>query len=439
MVRFPLPREGFSVEKRFLGFAPVIGVILFLATLSLTAQAVGGGSFSTPLVMGFPSGDDWEPAVASDGQGHVYVLITHFGGVPNCGGCADPSILVQVSGDGGATFGPASPLIESSDSQYDPQVKVNESGAVFVSYLLGKDTVVQRSVDHGASWSAPVVANVGIRQGPTDKDGLAVRGSDVYVGFDVAQRFFVAASHDGGQTFAVAQTNTNTMGWPLNGAAAVGADGTVYMVWELIHQSGNALGLQDVLVTKSSNHGLSWTMSFVDQGLPPGPACPETCGWDFLGSGSSIAVDAGGTVYVLYNAPSYYRGPPLVWFRSSPDGENWSRSQRMSVSADATPSFHVFPTIDAGAAGDVRIAWMDNRTGAYNVWYRNSTDGGQNWLDETMVTQFRSGSSYVTQLGFAFPYGDYFVLALDPNRVVHVAWGEGPNYSGPGNVLYAHN
>src|SRR5438132_7677442 len=211
---------GFSMRNQFLLFASV-GVIVSLAAVSLTAQAAGGGSFGTPLVMGFPSGDDWEPAVASDGLGHVYVLITHFGGVPGCAGCADPTILVQVSADGGATFAAPMPLVVSADSQYDPQVKINESGAVFVSYLLGKDTVVQRSVDHGATWSVPVVANVGVRQRPTDKDGLAVQGSDVYVGFDVAQRFFVASSHDGGQTFTVAQINGNTLGWPLNGAAAI--------------------------------------------------------------------------------------------------------------------------------------------------------------------------------------------------------------------------
>ena len=340
------------MQKRFLLFASV-GVIVSLAALSLTAQAAGGGSFATPLVMGFPSGDDWEPAVASDGLGHVYVLSTHFGGVPGCAGCADPTILVQVSADGGATFAAPMPLVVSPDSQYDPQVKINESGAVFVSYLLGKDTVVQRSVDHGASWSAPVVANVGIRQGPTDKDGLAVQGSDVYVGFDVAQRFFVASSHDAGQTFTVAQVNGNTLGWPLNGAAAIAPDGTVYMVWELIHQSGNALGLQDVIVTRSTDKGLTWTMTFADQGLPPGPACAESCGWDFLGTGSQIAVDRGGSVYVLYNAPATDRGPPLVWFRSSSDGgAQWST--RTPVSTDATPSFHVFPTIDAGVAGDIQ-------------------------------------------------------------------------------------
>ena len=45
----------------------------------------------------------------------------------------------------------------------------------------------------------------------------------------------------------------------------------------------------------------------------------------------------------------------------------------------------------------------------------------------------------MTADGFAFPYGDYYILDLDPRGVVHMAWGEGPDYIGPGNVLYAHN
>src|SRR2546427_12553222 len=128
IAKFPFPRRGFSMQKRSLLFVSV-GVIVSLATLSLTAQAAGGGSFATPLVMGFPSGDDWEPAVASDGPGHAYLLITPFGGVPGCGGCPQASILVQVSGDGGATFAAPLPPAGSADSQHAPHAKTNHSGS----------------------------------------------------------------------------------------------------------------------------------------------------------------------------------------------------------------------------------------------------------------------------------------------------------------------
>src|SRR5207247_6405034 len=105
--------------------------------------------------------------------------------------------------------------------------------------------------------------------------------------------------------------------------------------------------------------------------------------------------------------------------------------------SERTSAFHVSPVVDAGDACDVWFAWMDNRTGAYNVWYRSSSDGGQTWSAEVKVSGFRSGYSYVTAQGFAFPYGDYITVALDSKGHVHIVWGEGTNYGGPGNVLYA--
>ncbi len=435
--RLPWTWSGIIGEGRFrrsLGAGLVIATAFIVITSSVAAAAF---AFGTPTRMGYPAGDDWEPAVASDGFGNVYVLLTHFGGVPGCGACGNPSMLVQVSHDGGSSFTAPVPLTVNGNAQYDPQVKINAQGYVFVSYLLGKDTVLQRSTDHGLTWTNPTVVNVGIKQGATDKDGLAVDGANIYVGFDVAQRFFVAASHDYGNTFTVAAMNSNTLGWPLNGGAAIGPDSSVYMIWELVHKSGQAQGPQDVAVTVSHDHGATWSLSYVDQGLPPGPSC-NLCGWDFMGTGSAVAVDGGGRVYAIYNAPTYANGAPYVWFRSSTDG-GMTWSPRTLVSTAVPGSWHAFPAVAAGAAGDVRIDWMDNRTGAYNVWYRSSTNGGASWSSDVQISQFLAGYSWITSAGFAFPYGDYTTINLDPSGHVFLAWGEGPSYIGPGNTFAAHN
>jgi hypothetical protein len=417
-----------------------LGAAAVVVTVLMGTASAASVPFSTPLVMGYPpAGDDWEPAVASDGHGNVYFVSTHLSGVPGCAGCSIDSVVVQVSHDGGKSFSAPKPLTVNPAVQFDPNVKINSAGEVFVSYLLGKDTVVQHSTDHGAHWSAPVPVDVGIKQSAQmDKPDMAVRGHNVYVAFNIAQRFYVATSHDGGATFTPVQINSKTIGWTLNGGIVVSSTGAIFASWETVHESGNFQGLQDVIVTRSTDGGATWTIFPVDSNLPPGPACgyPQTCGWDFLGTGSAIAVDSAGTLYVDYNAPLSENGAPHIWLKTSTDqGTTWS--SRLQLSTDAGNSWHVFGGIAAGGSGDVRVAWMDNRTGAYNVWYRSSTDGGHTWSAEVKVSQFREGYSYVTTQGFAFPYGDYITLALDPTGHVQLAWGEGPNWVGPGNTLYS--
>lgn len=108
------------------------------------------------------------------------------------------------------------------------------------------------------------------------------------------------------------------------------------------------------------------------------------------------------------------------------------------MNTDHGSAYHVFPAIVAGAAGEVHLAWMDNRTGNWNVWYRSSGDGGRTWSSETQASQYDSAYTYSRHDGFASPYGDYFGIALDGSDHTHIVWGEGPNYVGPGNTFYSH-
>ena len=96
-----------------------------------------------------------------------------------------------------------------------------------------------------------------------------------------------------------------------------------------------------------------------------------------------------------------------------------------------------FPAIIAGAAGDVRIAWMDQRnTPHWNVYYRTSKDGGNTWSAETTLSTNVAGYSYIFADGFRFPFGDYFDLTIDYLGRTQACWGEGYDYLTPGNVWY---
>src|SRR5439155_739695 len=289
VLRVEKESERLCVEARSRGMRVLMGrialglgaltVVFVLAAFSVLGAAAGRINFTTPSVMGYPpGGDDWEPAVASDGQGNVYYVTTHLSGVPGCPACSVDTMVIQVSHDGGRTLTAPAALTIQSAVQFGAQEKSNSARVVFVSY-----------------------------QDATDK-------------------------------------------------------------------------------------GVSWTVSYVDISLPPAPSSPTTCGWNYLGTGASISADRSGHLYVPYNAPITDHGPPFIWYKTSANG-GMTWSSRTMLNVDGTGAFHVFPGVEAGDAGDVRVAWMDNRTGAYNVWYRSSSDGGQTWSAEVKVSGFRSGYS----------------------------------------------
>ena len=47
-----------------------------------------------------------------------------------------------------------------------------------------------------------------------------------------------------------------------------------------------------------------------------------------------------------------------------------------------------------------------------------------------------AGYSYIQADGFSFPFGDYYEMDIDERGTVHVIWGEGLSYQGPGSIWY---
>ncbi len=178
------------------------------------------------------------------------------------------------------------------------------------------------------------------------------------------------------------------------------------------------------------------------------PSC-DCPGWDYWGSQMALGIGADDRLYVLWHANRTASEPQRMYFAQSADGgTHWSSAVDVSTAVSGTN--HAFPAIVAGAAGDVRIAWMDDRNGPdaggddpnarWNPYYRSSTDGGATWSAEVRLSAFVGGYSYkfATPLpGFLQPYGDYFELDINATGKTVAIWGEGNSYVGPGNVWYA--
>ena len=423
-------RRSGVVENAVVRAAPAAGAVV--------AGAASG--FSTQVRLGHQSGDGWEPAVAADDHGHIYLLYAQYLGVPGCPSCKSPTQIVQSSADRGATWGPPRVIHPpgAGGGQWDSQIVVDpaDGRTVYASWLQNakSDIAVAKSTDFGATWTTTIANR--INKGG-DKPILAVRGRDIYVAYNHATQMYVASSHDGGATWNEVKINRNgKLGWALASGGTVTPNGDVYFSWGGYEQNGVAKGPVNLFVSRSSDGGVTWTHRVLDVSGRPADCSAYLCGWAYLGAQLVVSSDAAGTLYALWNKSTAGSDAHRVYFARSTDaGRTWSTPA--SVSTARLGAQHTFPAIASDRAGDVRISWMDTRHGAlWNTYYRASTNGGASWSAEKDVSSYVSGYSYIKPDGFSFPFGDYYELDIDDQGTAHVVNGQALNYDSPGAVWY---
>lgn len=436
-----LSTSHFQIGQRTVQKLALLVLLVFTATAAL---AVTG--FTPQLRLGYRTGDQWEPAIAADGHGHVYVLYPQYGAVPDCPTCTAPSVALLVSGDNGLSWQASRALLPFPTGQFDPQIVVDpvDRQTVYASWMQNnkRDIIVARSLDFGRTWSFSWAER---GQEEADRPVLAVRGTDVYVGFNREERFFVAASHDAGQTFAEAQVNPNAApGSSLAGGATVDPTGNVFFGWTAYARHEMPTRPVSVLVSRSADGGRTWSTLLLDLSSAPPDCEAQSCETGYLGPQIALASDTAGALYAVWNAGTANGGPERIYFSSSTSGgANWA--ERANVSNAAPGIEHSFPALVAGASGDVRVAWMDARVTEvghlnrplWNTYYRSSTNGGATWNAESQLSGPARGYDYILPGGFRFPFGDYFSLAIDSDGATHAVWGEGSNYKAPGSIWYA--
>jgi hypothetical protein len=410
-----------------------------------TAGAITSSGFTTQIKLGHTSGDGWEPAVAADGFGHVYMLYAQYLGVPGCPACKSPTQVVQISNDRGLTWGAPRVLQQNMEQGWDSQIVIDpvDGRTVYAAWIerYKSDVIVAKSSDFGATWSY-VTANM-INKG-ADKDIIAVRGQDVYVAYNHSTQMYVASSHDGGKTYKEVKINPNAkLGWALASAGTVTPDGAVYFSWAGYEQNGVAKGPVNLFISKSTDGGTTWSHTVLDVSGAPPDCSSDFCGWAYLGAQMVMTSGSNGTLYALWNSSDRVKqgdnGPERIWFsRSTNAGASWSA--KAQVSTARAGAHHAFPAIVARGSGDVRISWMDTRVIAdnslWNTYYRSSSNGGRSWSAEKDVSTFVPGVVYIKPDGFEYPFGDYYEIDIDDLGVTQVVNGQALNYDTPGHIWY---
>jgi len=192
----------------------------------------------------------------------------------------------------------------------------------------------------------------------------------------------------------------------------------------------------------SRNRGRSWHTRIVAVSQQQPRCRVADCPKDFYGAQISLASGyAGGHIRLLavYVANQAARAPQRLYVITSTDALHWSAPQVLAsggtVGAD-------FPKVVAGRQpGRFAVAWEDDRNGthAWNLWSRQTSDGGATWNATSKISRASGRVPWQQRAGFRFPYGDYFGMSADGAGRYYLTWSDGASYDGPGTTWWSRS
>ena len=253
--------------------------------------------------------------------------------------------------------------------QNNPSIAVDRNGTVYAVWEDKRkgdwDIYFAKSEDEGLTWTDP---NIRINNDGSNKSqslpAIAVdsKGNTYIVWQDERNGdsdIYFTKSEDYGDTWTDPNVKiSNGSGSQGDPAIALDLEGVIYVVWE-----DTRYGNLDIFFTKSEDNGSTW---MAENKMVNG------------GEGSTqynptIAVDSSGTIYVAWEDLVNY---DVVCAKSTDGGETWTLGLRVN---DVITNFQGNPSIAAGSAGNVYLAWQDNRNIDYDIYFAKSDDGGGNW------------------------------------------------------------
>ena len=321
-----------------------------LALLLLASVALLEGAWASKRLT-FNSGVSQYPAVAASGAGVYVVWEDDMAG--------NPEIYFRRSSDSGATWDGAQRITDKATISKRADIAVSGANVYVVWHddTPGVDDIYfRRSADRGSTWQA--AKKITFTAGSSSWPAVAANGANVYVTWidntPANNEIYFRRSGDNGATWNPVKRLTHDAGSSEYPAVAVsGAD--VYLLW-----SDNTPGNKEIFFRRSANWGLSWEAA---QKLS-----------ESSGDTRDPAIAAGGSAVYIAGRSDFTGNDEITFGHSEDNGSNWGSAREMTNTAGSSE----YPALAADGA-DVFLSWHDSTPGNYEVYYKNSTDGGVTW------------------------------------------------------------
>ena len=371
-----------------------------------------GLTFSAPQNLSNDPGGSSAPNIAVDSAGNINVVWAAQSG--------NQTGFFSRSTDGGNTF--SAPVSISNYLTTTPEITLDFSGNIYLGWVDASspyhNLFFSRSNDGGITFSTPVqvtnrppVGNARVPLIAADAAGnINLLWNDCLS--DCSIKF--SRSSDGGASFSPQQNIANTFEYASPLGLTLDSIGSIYViyntfpfgnVWLALSTDGGATfsgtnisnltfrhqaGHAQVVIDLSSNIDVVWKDDnpgniFCSRSNDYGATFSATSVTN-TGNGPQIAVDAGGDINLVWTD-----GPQdssdIFFSRSSDGGATFSTPQ--NVSNDGKSSA---PLIAVDSGGGVNVAWMDNSTGNFDIFFSRGITQSIAFVNEIPALPVRARS-----------------------------------------------
>ncbi len=216
-------------------------------------------------------------------------------------------------------------------------------------------------------------------------------------------------SADGGATWTPRVRVPDSIGNVIGAYIVRDSAGRIFVSWA-DYNVGN------IMIDSSPDGGSTWGSDVRVNDVPGTILDTLPTNWNI--SMPAVALDSTDNLYVIWTDYRLSNSYGDIYASSSMDhGATWSPA--VKVNDDAGPAGQRMADIAMDAHGVLHAAWYDHRNGGYDVYYSNSSDGGQTWSANLRV-------STVTTSRFYERPGDYIAIRTNPvDDNVYVVWTDG--------------